>query len=262
LARKPNILILDIETSFMLAGVWGRYKQDVAMNQVLQDTHVLCWAAKWLDEKKIESDSLHNYPTAYKKDPTNDEHVLKTIWRLLDAADYVIAHNGAKFDVPRLNARFIQHGMKPPSSYYVIDTLSVARRSFKFTSNRLGDLGKILKVGTKKETGGFDLWKKIVLKQDVKAFDKMVKYCIQDVRLLERVYLALRAWDKRHPSTVVQDDPKTPKCNACGSSKIIKNGSYSTNTQTYQKFKCNDCGHCMRSRKASNKPNSNILKSI
>jgi DNA polymerase elongation subunit (family B) len=260
--KKPKILILDIESSFKLAGVWGRFKQDISMNQIIQDTHILCWSAKWLGEKKFMSDSLHKHITLYKKDPTNDRKVLESVWKLLDEADYVVAHNGARFDGPVLNARFIQHGMQPPSSYKMIDTLSLARRSFKFTSNRLDDLGKALKVGQKAETGGFDLWKQIVLKQDKRAFAKMVKYCEQDVRLLEKVYLALRAWDKNHPSTVVSNDVDAPTCNVCESIRVKKNGSYATNTQVYQKYKCQDCGHSMRSRKSVSKTSPQLLKSI
>jgi DNA polymerase elongation subunit (family B) len=262
LERKPKILILDCETSFKIAGVWGRFKQDISMNQIIQDSYVLCWSAKWLGEKKLLGDSLHYHKTLYAKDPTNDKNILKSVWKLLDQADYVVAHNGAKFDGPVLNARFIQHGMKPPSTYKMVDTLSVARRSFKFTSNRLGDLGKILKVGAKIDTGGFDLWKKIVLNQDKRAFSKMVKYCEQDVKLLEQVYMALRAWDKNHPSTLVNQDPDLPTCNVCESTRVKRNGSYNTQTQSYQKYKCQDCGHNMRSRKASKKTSPNLLKSI
>jgi DNA polymerase elongation subunit (family B) len=259
--HKPKILLIDIETSYKLAGVWGRFKQDISMNQIIQDTYVLCWCAKWLDEKTLHSDALFNHK-GYKKDPTNDKKILQSMWKLLDKADIVIAHNGDNFDVKVLNARFIEHGMIPPSSYTTIDTLKVARRSFRFSSNKLDDLGKVLKVGAKMPTGGFELWKSIVLRHDTKAFARMVRYCKQDVKLLEKVYLKLRAWDKRHPSTVIANNLPTPRCNVCSSSDVVKNGSYATSTYTFQKYKCRDCGHNMRSRKAQDKPSDHLLKSI
>jgi DNA polymerase elongation subunit (family B)/predicted RNA-binding Zn-ribbon protein involved in translation (DUF1610 family) len=262
--HTPKILLLDIETAFKIASVWGNRDEYVGPEKIIQDTHVLCWCAKWLDSKEMLVDALHYHKSTYKKDPSNDKQILKSVWKLLDQADYVIAHNGGRFDGPVLNARFIQHGLPPPSPYTMIDTLNVARRAFKFTSNRLDDLGKILKVGKKMETGGLQLWKDIVLKQDKKAFNKMVAYCEQDVLLLEKVYNALRAWDKKHPSTVILSADDVPQCNACGSDDIIRNGSYATNTQVYQKYKCRECGHAMRSRKASElkKDKLNLLRSI
>jgi len=263
--KKPRILIFDIETSFKIAGVWGRFNQNIGMNQLIQDMYVLCWSAKWLDDDYIYSDALHKHKRAYKKDPTNDAEILRTAWEMLDKAEYVVAHNGARFDGPIMNSRFLQHGMKPPSSYKIIDTLQVARRSFKFTSNKLDDLGKTLKVGDKMETGGFQLWKDIILNQDAKAFDKMVAYCEQDVMLLEAVYKALRPWDKKHPSTVVAEDLEKPRCNVCSSEHVVKNGSYATNTQVYQKYSCKTCGHQMRSRTADKKSKTqknNLLTSI
>ena len=101
----------------------------------------------------------------------------------------------------------------------------------------------------------------IVLKQDTKAFDKMMDYNVQDVLLLEDVYNEIKAWDKKHPSTVVLQDLTKPACNVCGSTHVIKNGSYSTNTNVYQKYQCSSCGHNMRSRKAEKKSNPNLLRS-
>lgn len=262
---NPKVLFLDIETSFKIAGVWGRFNQNIAMNQLLQDTYVLCWCAAWLGKDEVISDALHYHTSAYKKDPSNDKPILKYVWRLLDQADYVVAHNGAKFDIPVLNARFIQHGMQPPSAYKVIDTLHVARRAFKFSSNRLDDLGQALGVGQKLDTGGFGLWKSVVINQDRKAFDKMVDYCAQDVELLEKVYLALRPWDNKHPSTAILTELDKPICNVCGSEHVVKWGSYATNTQKYQKYRCQTCGHSMRSRKAdklTKQQKQNLLRSL
>lgn len=262
---QPKILLLDVETSFKIAGVWGLYKQDISMSQVLQDMHILCWSAKWLEEDYIYSDSLHYHKDLYEQDPTDDTAILENLWELMDKADYVIAHNGARFDKPIINARFIQKGLMPPSAYQMIDTLKVARRVFRFTSNRLGDLGQTLGVGGKVDTGGFQLWYDVVVNHSKKAADHMVYYCERDIELLEDVYLKLRPWDERHPSTVILGDLNSMRCNVCKSPNIKKNGSYSTNTQIYQKYKCTECGHNMRSRKAETKTadqKENLLRSI
>ena len=64
----------------------------------------------------------------------DDKRVLQSIWKLLDEADIVIGHNGDRFDLRKLNARFIDNDINPPSPFRTIDTLKVARREFAFVS--------------------------------------------------------------------------------------------------------------------------------
>jgi DNA polymerase III epsilon subunit-like protein len=190
---------------------------------------------------------------------------METLWDMINEADIVVGHNGDNFDVKTMNARFAVHGIEAPSSYRTVDTLKIARRKFRFASNKLDYLGKILGVGRKIETGGWKLWDDIVTHRDKKAFDKMVEYNIQDVLLLEDVYKELAPWDERHPSTTIFGALDVKACNICGSEKLQKNGSYATNTQKYQKYKCKDCGHNMRSRKAElfeKEQKENLLRSL
>lgn len=257
-----KVLIFDIETAYKTAGVWGRYNQNIGMNQIFQDFYVLSWAAKWLDDDYIYSDALFRHKGVYKADPTDDSAILETAWEMLDQADFVIAHNGQSFDRRSINARFIQNGMEPPSSYKVIDTLKVARRQFKFTSNRLDDLGKMLGVGEKLDTGGFDLWRSVIEKKCPKAFKKMLAYNEQDVLLNEEVYKKLRSWDDKHPNFKLGDESRRPACNACGSRRVAKWGTHRAITQIYQKYKCSDCGHCMRAPKAIKLDKKSKLRSV
>ena len=263
MSDKPKILFFDIETAYIRAAVWSRWNINVNMSQVMEDWYVLCWSAAWAGEDFVMSDALHYHPAAYGANPRDDREVLQSIWNLLDEADIVVAHNGNRFDIPKLNARFIKHGMGPTSPVKVVDTLRVAKRSFKFTSNRLDDLGDYLGVGRKIPTD-FKLWADIIERHDRKAFDRMVAYCEQDVQLLEDVYLKLRPWDKTHPSTVALDADE-PRCNVCNSTRILKNGTYDTQAQRYQKFKCGDCGHNMRLKKSDKdvgKKKRKLLRSI
>lgn len=243
---KQKILFLDIETSFKIAGVWGRWDQNIAMNQIIQDTHILNWSAKWADKKGIIKDALHYYPNVYREDPTCDKKILTSLVALLNEADYVVGHNLDHFDIPTINGRLLANGFNPPAAFKTIDTLKIAKRRFKRTlsSLRLNDLGELLKVGKKMDTGGFDLWRKVVLKHDKKAFDKMVSYCSQDVRLLEQVYLKLKPWDNKGP--INRETLDGSKCLSCGSKHVIKNGSYTTATNTFPKYQCKDCGFSMR----------------
>lgn len=259
-----KILFLDIEIAPRLGYVWGLWNNNISLKQLAADTYILNWGAAWLGEDEVMFDALH-YHKRWKSDPQDDYEVCASIWKLLDEADIVVAHNGDQFDTRVLNGRFLKHGMEPPSTYRTIDTLKIARRKFKLASNKLDFLATYLGLGEKIDTGGFELWRNIVENQCTESFDKMVAYCNHDVELLEEVYLALRAWDDKHPAVVTIEDPGTPICNACGSDNVKKNGTYATNTQIYQKYKCSDCGHNLRSRQAEKLKRShkrNILRSL
>ena len=46
----PRVLLFDIETAPILAHVWGLWDNNVALNQIIADWHVLSWSAKWLGD--------------------------------------------------------------------------------------------------------------------------------------------------------------------------------------------------------------------
>ncbi len=239
--RKPKILLFDIENSPNTAYIWGLWQETTSAEMVDKAWYMLCWSAKWLGEKNVMSSALIDFPSEFKTNPENDKPILKKLWNLLNTADIVIAHNGVQFDTRKTNARFIMNGMKPPSPYKVIDTLLIARKHFFFTSNKLNDLGKYLKCGTKVETGGFKLWKQCMV-GNKDAWKKMVTYCKNDVVLLEKIYLKLLPYIESHPNLGVYLDKNRPACPNCGSEKIEKRGFSFTNFYKYQRFCCKNCG--------------------
>lgn len=248
MSNQPKILLLDIENSPNLAYVWGKYQQDVV--QFEREWFILSYAYKWLNDTKVQAKALPDYKKVFKKDSTNDEELLKDLWKILNEADIIIAHNGDEFDIKKINARFVFHGLTPPAPYKTIDTLKVARRYFQFTSNKLGDLAEHLKVGKKMETGGFELWIQCI-KENLKAWKKMVEYNKQDIVLLEKVYYALRPWDTYHPNMGVYLQENV--CSKCGSNKLQSRGTYVAKSLLYNRFQCQDCGSWMRTYKTAQK---------
>ena len=229
-----KILLLDIETSPTRAFVWGLFQEVQSTAFIERDWYILCWAAKWLGDKSIHSSSLIDF-SDYKVGHENDRKLLEKLWPLLDEADIVIAHNGISFDRKKIQARFIMNGMKPPSPYRMIDTLLVCRNEFGFTSNKLGDVSKFLKVGQKVDTGGFQLWKDCL--DGIKtAWRKMIMYCRTDILLLEKVYLALRPYILLHPNVAM--DAVKPCCPKCGSDNIHFRGYKYTNVSKFRQFVC------------------------
>lgn len=242
-------LFVDIETGPIQAFVWQLWQQNVSLNQIISGTHVLNWAAGWLGEDDIMHDSLH-YHDLWKTEPDNDRIIIQSIRDLLDEADVVVGHNAARFDLPTINARCLYHGIPQPSKYHVVDTLKIAKSKLRLPSNKLDYLAQYLKVGKKIDTGGFDLWRDIVLNQDTAAFDKMNDYCIHDTEILELVYKKLAPLDDKHPAMFLLDADQGQLCNICGSAHLHRKGFYHTKTQVYQKYQCMSCGHNMRSRYA------------
>jgi hypothetical protein len=235
-----KILLFDIETTPMEVYVWGLFgNKYIQHGNVIKDWNVLSWSAKWLCDSGVISD-IQTSKEAMNRD---DKRVLGGIWDLINQADVVIAHNGDKFDLKKLNTRFHMNGFLPPSPYQSIDTLKVAKRNFAFSSNRLDYLGQIMTNKGKISTN-FQLWTDC-LRGDPKALHNMLEYNEEDVRLLEEVYLELRPWIKSHPNVGVYMDGEV--CPSCGSDDVHANGGYyTTMANRYESYRCDDCGALSR----------------
>lgn len=246
---NAKILLLDCETSPIRAFVWGLWDNNVALNQIDRDWYLLSAAWKWLGEKHV---------TVVGPVSTEDKHegaeyaILSAIHPYLDKADIVVGHNAKAFDVKKLNAKFIEYGFAPPSPYRIVDTLLEARKHFKMSSNKLDYLANLLGFGNKIKTD-FDLWKGCMA-GDLKSWANLLKYNIKDVKLLEKIYLALRPWMTNHPNLGVYHDGKIEGtdvvCGKCGGIHIQWRGYATTNLSKFRRFQCLSCGGWGRSRVA------------
>lgn len=229
-------IILDIETAPTLAYIWGVWKQNVGQDQILNHTHIMACAVKDLGSDDIRY---------YENRTDHDREIVQSIIRELDEADFVIAHNGKKFDLPMINASAIRHKIKPPSPYRVIDTLLIAKREFRFIKNSLENLAIELNVPSRKMSHGkfpgFKLWLEC-LSQNDEAWDEMREYNCMDVQVLEEVYLRMRPWYSAHPNVTTGDESEEQRCPKCGGADLMKRGFFHTNKGQYQRYMCKDCG--------------------
>lgn len=240
----PKVLLFDVETAPILAYVWSIWQQNVGLNQIHQDWHILSWSAKWLHEKDVMyQDQRH------AKDVSDDSKLLKGIWKLLDEADIVITQNGKAFDQKKLNARFIINGFQPPSSYKHIDTKLLAKKHFAFTSNKLEYMTDKLCKKYKKlkhtKFPGFSMWDEC-LKGNIKAWKEMEKYNKYDVLSLEELYSKLIPWDSSVNFNLYSGN--SPNRCKCGSKNFVRNGFFYTAVAKYQRYKCSRCGAETRDR--------------
>jgi len=150
-----KILLIDIEVAPNTAHVWGIFDQNISINQLLESSYTLCYAAKWYGNPKIMFDSVQK---------SGKNKMLANVHALLDQADAVVHYNGSRFDIPILNKEFLLSGMPPPSPAKHIDLLQVARRQFRFVSNKLDYVSQALGLGAKTAHEGHTLWLKYCLK--------------------------------------------------------------------------------------------------
>lgn len=244
---KAKRLFFDIETAPMLGSVWGLWEQNISLDMLEKDWYILSFSCKWDGEKDV-----YYFDQRDAKDIENDKELLKKLWKFLDEADEVVAQNGKKFDVPKVNARFILNDMLPPSPYRVVDTLQMAKRNFAFTSNKLEYLSEKLLPPSKrklkhKKFPGYSLWKEC-LKGNEQAWKEMEAYNRMDTIALELLYKKLLPWSKGKPNQAVYIDTTKKCCTHCGSSKVQSKGWHYTNTTKYQRFVCKSCGGYSRGK--------------
>lgn len=245
-AKSPaRVLVYDIETSPMVGYFWTKYPNEINEDFIIQDWKLLTFSAKWLFEDEIISHRLTKKELAVM----DDKRLTQELWKMLDSADIVIAHNGKGFDNKKANSKFLEHDLVPPSPYETIDTLLHARRQFKECSNRLDWLGKKFGAGGKIPATG--LWTK-VMANDFQALKDMDLYCQNDVLKLEAVYLKMRAFIQPHPNMGLHITHDIKACPTCGSGNLeLLPKTYNTTMNTYEAFRCSDCGALSRNKKSS-----------
>lgn len=234
--REPRILLFDLETSGMLCRVFGLFKQNIGVNQIVEGTHLLSFAAKYLGEPNIFYMDQRNEP-----DLKDDSKMLKVLWNLLANADVVISQNGKGFDEKVANARFVIMGLDPLPKLKHMDTLVMSRR-FRFDSHKLEYMAKILDVPCKKLMNrkfvGMELWNECHARNP-EAWKEMKEYNCADVLALEGVYQKLMPWGVGINLNAFHSE-NVYRCQ-CGSVDFEKKDFDRTPTGKYMRLICKKC---------------------
>lgn len=230
-----KILTLDIETAPNTAHVWGLFKQTVSLNQLLESSYVMSFAAKWYHEKKVQFFSVH-------KDP---EEMLAKAHELMSEADAIVTWNGESFDIPILNKELWLAGYAPPAPSKQIDLLRVVKRRFRFVSNKLQYVATVKGLEGKLQHAGHEMWVKC-MSGDAKAWRMMEKYNKQDVVITEQLYDELKPWigPGLNAQLFVDDEAVCP---GCVSLDLRREGFVILSTGRYQRYQCRACGLWSRS---------------
>jgi hypothetical protein len=222
-----KVLVLDIEWRPALAYVWRMWDENVGPDQLIDHGGMLCFCAHWEGSKEFMFFS--------EWDDTR-EGMAKAALALLEEADAVVTYNGDKYDLPKITGEILLAGLNPPPVVTSIDVIKAVKK-FGFNMNRLAYIGPLLKVGGKVKHEGFNLWKD-VMNGSEKARAKMKKYCIQDVRLLEKLYQKIKPFIRNHPHM----GKEKHECGACGSNHVHARGFRRTKAFKIQRLQCQNCG--------------------
>lgn len=236
---SARILTIDIETTPSAAHVWGMFDQNVGLNQVVEVGGLLCFVAKWYGDPEPVFESDWSSEGGH-------EGMVRAAWELLDEADYVVGFNSKQFDMKHLNREFVLLGLPAPSPYRNVDLLLVARKNFRFFSNKLDFVAGQLGLGHKVAHEGHGLWK-ACMAGDEAARQRMRDYNIQDVLLTEDLFDRLRPWLGNTMNLglhMVEDGSSV--CPVCGSSDLVVDGSLETAVSVYVANRCNGCGALSR----------------
>lgn len=250
---KPKVLFWDVETSFIkiLTYQWSLYPGETRFpyDQVIQDWFIICAAWQWYGQKKVHSVSVLDDPRRFKKNHADDYHVVKTLSDVISEADMVIAHNGNKFDMKKLNARILLNELPPHSGPLQQDTLVNLRSVAKLTSNKLDDIGA-MRGKSRKIENPKGLWEAATNGEEW-AIKHMVKYNKKDIPPLVETYEWIRPFVKQKLN--MNHFQPGDCCPACKSKAWIANGWRYTAAYKYQRYICKDCGHAWKGERIKDK---------
>jgi len=227
---KARIVTFDIENFANLLYSWQSKSYKGSWNSIGVEIpwHILCFAYKWYSEapQVVSLPQFRGYkPMIVRKKSgvffrfPNDKPLMLAMWKILDEADIVVGWNSTRFDIKKVNARMIVHGMKPPSPYKQIDVMAQKKRVTLSNSNKLDDTGEEWGTGRKLPNTGWNLWMGCA-EGDPKAWAKMERYNVQDVILTEKNYTVLRPWMPNHPN-VNHYSRDIKACSTCGKENTL-----------------------------------------
>lgn len=235
-----RVLTFDIETSPLKVYTFGIHKVEIGINQIIEPTRMLSFAAKWHGSSKVMfASEFHD----------GADVMVNKLHDLLEEADVVVTWNGDSFDRKHANREDILHGLSVQKPYVSVDLLKTARRALYLPSYKLDYVAQYLGVGAKTSHTGFQLWRDC-LDGDPKAWALMRKYNKQDVVITEGVFDRLKPYIQGVHFSLLGSGDTLYSCPQCQSTDLQRRGLYYTPLSSYPRYRCNSCGKWSRDKRA------------
>ena len=193
----PKVLVFDIETAPMSLYGFGLYDQNFSINQMIEDSFILSWSAKWLGSDEVLYADQRNKKG---KALMNDKTLVKKLLKLMNEADIVIGQNSNSFDIKVVNFRIGVHRLPELNSFGKLDTKVIAKRHMKLPSYSLEYMSQRFNKkyfkSSHPEFSGFALHREC-MNGNIRAFNSMDKYNRLDVLATEELFVdTLSKFDK------------------------------------------------------------------
>lgn len=257
-AGAPKVLLFDIETSRVKVegNVWQtQFRKPSWMRNdwITEDWYIISWAGKWL----FQPDTFGDVVKPKEAKERNDRRVVRSLHDVIKKADFVITHNGNKFDIKNINWRFLIHNQTPQNRYKSIDTLAKCKQVFGVTSLAMDFLCRQLGYDQKHHTD-YGLWERCEA-GDKQALDSMYSYNLNDIFMLEDLYLRTRPYYKTHPNFSIltqayrELEQDEFMCHVC--MQTVNKSKFSKRWTTpagyiYKSCECPHCGTMLRQTQA------------
>lgn len=259
--RQARILTLDIETLWNLVGSWDTYsKGNWSAVHTFIEWFPLGVGVKWFHEEPqyFALEDYKGYKPPIKMYRNGDilfrnpniKPLLKDVWECLDRADIIITWNGKRFDIKKLNSKFVKHGFPEFSPFFHIDVMKEKTKIMASNSNSLDATGEEWGTARKQAHEGKGLWLKVATGEKP-AQKEMANYCMQDLVVTELNYERLRGWIRNHPPmNVIMKRPEAcPTCGRIGTMNPRESWRFTTAKQyRYYRCKIKSCGAVVKSR--------------
>ena len=241
--NSPKILVYDIETTPLMAYVWGLGKQVVRHGQLHKERNmydIICITYQWLGDKKAR---------ALVFDENQDStHMIEQFDKMAEAADVTIGKNSDRFDVKQINSQRMLKGLPPLGDWVEKagqdDIEKQIRKYFYLPSYSLDYVSALMGFGGKHKME-FQDWIDIVEKNRgwKSKVHKMVEYGKKDVEDTTAVLKKILPYVKLKTSmTALNEGIATCNIPECGSTEMRKNGTRMINKTKYQRLQCGECG--------------------
>lgn len=245
----PKVFLFDIETSTLNAHVMGTGDQRVNHSQIQNDFYITSWAGKLLYHNEIVGASV----TPKEAKARDDKRIAKALHDVLKKVDFVVTYNGDKFDIKKINWRFLIHNLSPVrcASIDIYRRMKAvfapASLAMDFVTKELGYNGK--------HHNDYNQWA-LASAGDADALRDRYTYNVNDVWMMEDLYPRVRSWFLNHPSFAPflefhqEFDPSLKlgedeyRCNRC--LKVIHKLRFTKRYQTPAGFfyRVGSCPHC------------------
>lgn len=170
---------------------------------------------KWLGEKKVHTPSLLDYNKPCEccgLMKLGERPLIEKAHEVMSQADVLVTFNGAQFDLPWIETKFLRERLKPLGDRRHLDLYQVARHKMRLSKKSLANISKYLRLKNQKTYLDFDVWGKAG-EGDSRAMKYIRDHAAADVLVTEELYLDyLRPLIKNHPFLFEDREP----CHRCG----------------------------------------------